>query len=649
MQPTGIHSLIVGFLSKQGFHLKDGMGIALFIFVVFFMVSCQDSRTARQIPVEDFFRKPEKSHFLISPDGNYISFLQEYGGKKNIFINHLQDHKTTRITSETDEDIVNYFWANDKELIFQKNRAPDEPLSIYAVNRDLYAVRNLITPQKMRLRWLGDHQRADNDELLVALNKRDSSVFDVYRLHINDCSLNMVAKNPGNITKWYTDLDGKIRLAISSDGVNETILYRQKEEAPFVPVMTNNFMSRVKPLRFIQGKPDHIYALSNLGRDKLAFVEIDLKKAEEVRTIYHHPDVDLNDIRFSESQQELLYAQFDTSLPEKHFFNDAVDSIHQFLKERLENREFDVLDANDEKLKYIIRSYSDTDPGAIYFFSYLDSELIKLADVNSTLNGTILSEMKPIAFQASDGKTLNGYLTLPIGTKGKNLPLIVMPHNGPSWRNVWGYNNEVQFLANRGYAVLQVNYRGSTGYGKEFWISGFRQWGGKIQEDIADGVRYLIKNGVVNPEKIGVYGFSFGGFSALYGACFYDDLYTCAVSYSGITNLFTYLKEIPPYYKQSLEMFYEQVGNPNENPDYFKEVSPIFHTDKIEMPVFIAQGGKDDRGNVNETNQIVRELKARNVQVQYLMFEKEGHYFTDEENRFTFYHELDRFLAKHLK
>ncbi len=224
-----------------------------------------------------------------------------------------------------------------------------------------------------------------------------------------------------------------------------------------------------------------------------------------------------------------------------------------------------------------------------------------------------------------------------------------MPHGGPDSRNSWGYNSEVQFLANRGYAVFQVNYRGSKGYGKKFWIAGFKQWGGEMQNDITDGVRWLISQKVADPTRIGIYGSSFGGYSALHGLCFRPSLYKCGASYSGLTNLFTYLKDIPPYYRPYLQMYYETVGNPEVDADYFRAVSPVFHTDKIRSPVLIAQGARDPRVNMNETNQFVKELKKRKVPVTYILKEDEGHFFKNAENKLEFYRELEKFLDKNLR
>lgn len=260
-----------------------------------------------------------------------------------------------------------------------------------------------------------------------------------------------------------------------------------------------------------------------------------------------------------------------------------------------------------------------------------------------------MCEMKPISYIARDGLKINGYLTLPLNSNAKNLPVVVMPHNGPGQRNTWGFNAEVQFLANRGYAVLQVNYRGSTGYGKDFYAAGFKQWGAKIQDDVDDGVLWLINRKIANPQKIAIYGSGFGGYIALNGAIKSPKLYKCAASNSGVLNLFSYLKSIPPYFKSNLQMYYDVLGNPDTDVDYMRQASPVFHADKINIPIFITQNIKDPRINSSDAIQFVKELKKRNAPVTY--FEKDETPFSmnREESRQQIYTALEQFLESNLK
>ena len=256
--------------------------------------------------------------------------------------------------------------------------------------------------------------------------------------------------------------------------------------------------------------------------------------------------------------------------------------------------------------------------------------------------------MTPIEYTARDGLKIHGYLTLPLGVESKNLPLVIIPHGGPSARDSWGFDSEAQFLANRGIAVLQVNFRGSTGYGKSFWQSGFKQWGRKMQDDVTDGVLWAVEQGIADKSRLAIYGGSYGGYSALAGAAFTPDLYACAVSYVGPSNLFTLLESIPPYWKPYLEMEYELIGDPSKDKELLEAVSPVFHAENIKIPLLVAQGANDVRVKKAESDQIVEAVRKTGRDVVYLVKDNEGHGFQNEENRFDFYRALGEFFRKHL-
>ncbi len=621
----------------------------LFLAVVIsgYLGGCENGKK-HVIPVEDFFSEPEKTNFRISPNGKYIAYLGLHERQKNIYVIHLDEgNREQRITSETAIGVQSCFWANDDELIFTKDKRADS-LQMFAVNRATSAIRHLMFPAAVRLRWIPP-SKVINNGFLIALNERDSTVFDVYRLRTDACQKELVAKNPGNIIKWFADLDGQLRLALASDSLKETMLYRNSEAEPFKPVVSNSFRNSIMPLGFSGKSRSHIFALSNVNRDKLALVEIDMDTGEEVRTIFSHPDVDVDHGGYSIDRGEMSYASYFTWKQQRHFLNARTRHVYEKMGKKLNGYELSILDRDTARNRFIVHSYTDKDPGAIYYYDLAKDELMKLADNSPALNDCMLAEMKPITYRTRDGRQIHGYLTLPPKSKGKKTPVIVYPHNGPSDRSKWGFNPEVQFFANRGFAVFQVNYRGSTGYGKEFWTAGFKEWGGKIQDDITDGVRWLINEGKVDSARIGIYGAGFGGYSALHGACFHSDLYACAASYSGFTNLFTYLKEVPPHLKPYLQMYYETVGNPETESELIKSMSPVFHSDNITIPVFIAQGGKDSWSTVNETNQFVQKLKKRKIPITYILREEEGRYFRDEGNRISFYRELGAFFDKYLK
>ncbi len=618
-----------------------------FLLLIFGTIACSTEPVVRQIPIEDFFKNPEKTSFKISPDGKYISYLQPYRNRLNIFVQAIGTENAVRITSGEDRNIYAYYWANNEQLLFLKDSDGDENRRLYAVNKDGSNMRDLIPDKKIRIRIIG-LDRVQNNQVLLALNKRDSTIFDAYRLNIQTGNLSLIAQNPGNITSWTADADGQLRLAVVSDGVSETILYRGSEKETFKPVFTNNFKTSFRPIGFSPEK-DVLYALSNQGRDKMALVALDCRSGKEKKVIYSHPDVDVSEAGYSGRNKKLLFAEYNTWKNQRFYLDDSIKRFFENIDKLLPQTEIRITDRNLAEDKFIIRTFTDRTPGAFYLYQTKTKELKKLAEVNSAIKAEELCEMKPVAYENRAGLTIHGYLTLPKGTQTKNLPVIVLPHGGPDSRNTWNYNAEVQFLANRGYAVFQMNYRGSTGYGKVFWSAGFKQWGGKIQEDITDGVKWLVKEGVADPKRVGIFGFSFGGYSALWGLCFQPDLYACGVSYSGLSNLYSYLKAIPPYYKPYRLMYEEMVGNPETDAEYFRKASPVFHTDKIRVPLLVAQGARDSRVNMNETDQLVKELKRRKVPVTYLVKENEGHVFRNEENRLDFYRHLEQFLKTNLK
>jgi dipeptidyl aminopeptidase/acylaminoacyl peptidase len=284
-------------------------------------------------------------------------------------------------------------------------------------------------------------------------------------------------------------------------------------------------------------------------------------------------------------------------------------------------------------------------------FDKASGDLKKLADLSPWLNEKELCDMKPITYKSRDGLTIQGYLTLPKGYTMENaklLPLVVNPHGGPWYRDSWGFNPEIQFLANRGYAVLQMNFRGSTGYGKKFWQASFKQWGLTMQDDITDGVNWLIEQGIADPKRVAIYGGSYGGYATLQGIVKTPDLYAAAIDYVGVSNLFTFMNTIPPYWKPMLDMMYDMVGDPKKDSIQLRETSPVFNADKIKTPLFIAQGANDPRVNKAESDQMIEALKTRGVDVEYMVKDNEGHGFHNEENQFDFYAAMEAFLQKHI-
>ncbi len=605
----------------------------------------QNNRVSR-IPLRDFFRNPEKVAFKISPDGGYISFMAPYEHRMNIFVQPVNGGEFKRITSETDRNISGYFWANNQTLMYFKDSGGDENFHLFTVGIDGSNNRD-VTPFGNVVAKLIDELPDKEEEVLIALNKRQPEIFDVYRLNTSTGELSMAAENPGNIAEWVTDHNGQIRVAIASDdGVNHHLLYRDTENEPFRSILTTNFRQSLSPQMFT---PDnrYLYAVSNIGRDKSALIVFDIANGKEMEELYAHPDVDVASVIYSYKQKKLLGASFITWALEYTFFDEERAQLQKHLEERLNGRAY-VVDADKEEQSFIVAATSDRNYGTYYLYNKTNDSLTKLAQIGEWLNQDELCEMKPISYTSQDGLTIHGYLTLPKGVEPKNLPVVVNPHGGPWHRDVWGFSPEVQFLASRGYAVLQMNFRGSTGYGRAFWEASFKQWGKTMQNDISDGVQWLIDQGIADPKRIAIYGGSYGGYAVLAGLTFTPDLYACGIDFVGVSNLFTFLNTIPPYWKPFLNMMYEMVGHPETDKEQLTETSPVFHVQNIKAPLFVAQGAKDPRVNINEADQIVNALRNKGVEVQYLVKENEGHGFHNQENKFEFYEAMEQFLKQHL-
>jgi dipeptidyl aminopeptidase/acylaminoacyl peptidase len=619
------------------------------LLMLFCLAACDQDKAGKIIPVNDFFKAQERMTYRISPDGHNISYLMLDGKDQNLYLEDVSTGKSSQITNMEGKKINFYFWVNSNELIYYREIDPVLRRSdIFIINKDGSNERQLTNNEKSRMRVLED-QLIDDRYLMVSSNKRDSTVFDVYRLNVRNGEMEMAARNPGNITNWITDVDGKLRLATSSDGVNETLLYRSAENESFRPIMTNNFKTTLRPIAFAPERENIVYAISDVNRDKSALVELDCNTGKELKVLYGNDSVNVTDAQYSRKNRKMSFVVFESWKKEKYFLDDSTKMLYKDLDQLLPNTETRIVDRDKAEDIFIVRTFTDRNPGSFYLFFYKTGKLKKLSDLNPGIKEEEMSPMKPISYTTRDSLTIYGYLTLPLNKKAQRLPVIVLPHDGPGSRNNWGYNPEVQFLANRGYAVLQLNYRGSAGYGKAFAASGFKQWGCKIQNDITDGVNWLIAKKIADPKRIAIYGTGFGGNIALNALYAKDHNYVCAASNSGVINLFTYLKSIPPYMKPNLQMYYEVIGNPLTDVERMRQSSPLFQVDKINKPVFITQNIKDPNINSGETLQFVKNLQKKNIPVTYLESDGEFSFGKDMEQRQKLYTALEEFFDVNLK
>jgi dipeptidyl aminopeptidase/acylaminoacyl peptidase len=457
----------------------------------------------------------------------------------------------------------------------------------------------------------------------------------------------LVAENPGSVTSWVTDHDGKVRAAVQTDGVNTELLYRAKEDEPFKKVLVTDFRESVDPAFFTFDNKE-LYATSNLGRDKAAIVRLDPENGKELEVLFEHPEVDAGGLIASEKRKVLTAAAFTRDKTEYHFFDEWRRELQEKLEKKFPGDEVALVSKNRDEDKFIVRTMSDRSRGAFWFYDDKSGEFRKLADVTPWLAEENLAPMKPVRIAARDGLELPAYLTLPPGKDPKNLPAVLLVHGGPWARDAWGFDSEAQFLANRGYAVLQVNFRGSTGYGRAFWEKSFKQWGKTMQDDLTDSAKWLVDQGIADPKRIAIYGGSYGGYAALAGMALTPDIYAAGISFVGPSNIFTLLATVPPYWEPMRKMNYEMIGDPEKDKDLLTAASPLFSADKIKSPLLIAQGANDPRVKKAESDQIVDALKKRGVDVPYIVKDNEGHGFGNEENRLYFFRAIERFLAKHL-
>jgi dipeptidyl aminopeptidase/acylaminoacyl peptidase len=600
----------------------------------------------KEIPMEDFFRNPEKCLVEVSPTGQYLSWMEPWEHRLNIFVMDVKTNKIERVTTAKERSIYGYVWAGKDRIVYVMDKGGDENTRLYGINPDGSNPIDFTSFDNVKCDIV-DELEEDDEHILFQMNKRNPEIFDIYRLNVMTGEMEAIAENPGNIRAWITDHNGKLRLAYTSDGVNTGLRYRETEERPWQQIANYDFKENIIPLFFSMDN-EFLYVASNLGRDKRAIYEFDLKRAKLGKMIYEHNDVDVYRLLYSRKRKLITGVWFNIDKGAYHFFDKDRRKIQDFLEEKIPGYEVSLASHNLEETIWTVYACSDRSRGSYYLLDLNNLVLTKLFDLAPWLPEDELAEMKPIVYTARDGLKINGYLTLPVNTQPENLPVVINPHGGPWHRDSWGFNAEAQFLANRGYAVLQMNFRGSTDFGREFWVKSFKEWGLSMQDDITDGVHWLVEQGIADSKRIAIYGGSYGGYAALMGIVKTPVLYAAAVDYVGVSNMFTFLSSFPPYWKPMQEMMYEMTGHPEKDSELLKSVSPALHADRIKTPLLIAQGANDPRVKKQESDQMVDALKARGIEVEYIVKENEGHGFFNEENRFDFYRAMEAFLKKHI-
>lgn len=604
-------------------------------------------RPAKRIEAEEFYKARQKTNFSISPGGQYIAYIGTKDHHNNIFVRKIGSQKVFSLT-DTDRDISSYYWGNKDYLLFLQDNDGDENYKLYRVNIHNSEIICLTDFENVQT-GIVDLLRSQDEIIIIRMNKRNPEIFDPYRLNIITGEMELLYENPGNLRSWMSDNSGIIRFARSN-----VLLYRQDDKSEFREVIKLGADDVFEP-QYFTGTNDHIYAYSNIDRDKIAIVEFDPDEGKEVKVLFENPDYDAfgDDERdyftYSQSKGKLLIALFTAEKRELVFFDRDLKKIYKKIKNKVgSNYEINFTSFSDDLTRSIIHVSSDRLEGIYYYYDSQSGLLEELANDSPWLEEKEMAEMKPISYRARDGLLIHGYLTLPKGLEPKNLPVVVNPHAGPQWRNSWIFDLRTQLLANRGYAVLQVNFRGSEGYGKKFLRAGFKQWGLKMQDDITDGVNWLIDQGIADKNRIAIFGWSFGGYATLAGVTFTPDLYACGIDLWGISNYFTLYRSFPPYWKSALAEINERWGDIVRDSVQMYQTSPVFHVGQIKAPLLIFQGANDVRVKRGQSDQMVEELRKHNKAVEYILIEGVGHGIRDEERQIRHMKIIEDFLAKYI-
>ncbi|HYO62619.1 MAG TPA: S9 family peptidase [Pyrinomonadaceae bacterium] len=610
---------------------------------------------------EIFFGNPEIAGAQISPDGKYIAFRKPYKDTMNIWVKRADEpfERARLITSETKRPIRGYFWSRDgRHVLFVNDFGGDENFNVYAVDpaaapaagAEAPAARNLTDMKKVRA-VIYEVPRSDPDAIYVGLNDRDPRWHDLYKVRLSTGERQLLRQNTERFGGYQFDNAGRLRLATRTPPNGDTEILRLDADGKATVIYSCNVFESCSPVRFDK-ENRRVYLTTNKGNvDLIRLVLLDPETGKE-EMVESDPmnRVDFGGARFSDVTDALIYTAYEDDKPRIYFKDKSFEADYRHLQKQLPNREFSFGSSTRDEMVWVVTAWSDTEPGETYLFDRKSKRLTRQYRIRERLPREHLAEMRVVRYKSSDGLEIPAYLTLPKGVAPKNLPAIIMPHGGPWGRDTWGYRSYAQFAANRGYAVLQPNFRASTGFGKKFLDSGNNQWGEKMQDDLTYGVRYLVGQGIADPKRVGIWGGSYGGYATLAGITFTPDLYAAAVAEVAPSNLITLLETIPPYWESFRVVFYKRMGDPNtpEGRAQLTRQSPLTHVAKIKTPLLITQGANDPRVNKRESDQIVVALRERNYPVEYIVAPDEGHGYARPVNNMAVLAAAERFLAKHL-
>jgi dienelactone hydrolase len=643
-----------------------------FAFWIYLLVNpwLGEAGPAAEIPVESFFRNLQYNEARLSPDGNYLGVLAPDSNRVGLAIIDLKDHVANWAFADRLADVASFFWLNTNRLAFRLTHDGYAESGLMAVDRDGKRLIRLVGAKgvganlmrRLAVDW-GTHFLSllpgSTDEFLVTsfehTGQADSETLlrfaNVYRMNFLTGKMSLEAKNPGHVISWIVDDHGTVRAGVGLYLTRFKVIYRDSATAPWQEIADYNYDEYgIWPISLA---PDNhsLFVSWRGGEDRSAIYRFDPKTRKALDLGFRHTEVDIDQAILSEKHQ-LLGVTCQSERPEVYWFDPNRSKWQQSVDKALTHTVNRLVSASQDGSKAIFLASSDLTPGAYYLMDTKLLRLEKLFELAEWIHPEEMAEMTPIHYAARDGLTIHGYLTLPKGSSGKNLPLIVNPHGGPQARDVWGFDEEVQFFANRGYAVLRANFRGSTGYGKSFEKAGNREWGLKQQDDITDGVNWAIEQGIADPKRICIYGASYGGFAALTGLEKTPKLYRCGISYAGVIDVETTLRihldaaMLNPVQRLRLEeaALAEMLGTKKEQKDHWKEISPLSHVEQIEVPVLLAYSEYDHRVPIGPARDLAKELKKRGKLYDFMVRDNEDHGFHQEVNRIALWKKVDEFL-----
>jgi dipeptidyl aminopeptidase/acylaminoacyl peptidase len=600
------------------------------------------------IPREVLFGNPERAAARISPDGKRLAYLApNKDGVLNVWVRTLGKQDDEVVTSDKKRGVRSYFWQWDSEnILYIQDKDGDENWHLYQTNLKNKRTRDMTPFDGIQAQTVAADPKFP-DTILIALNLDDATKHDVYRLNVKTGALELDTKNPGDVAGFTADNNLVVRAAqvYTPDGGNE---FRVRNDAKS-PWRVLHKWGREESLGGIYGfSPDNksLWLASSVGANTLRLLEMDIATGKS-KTVAEDKTYDVGGPMTHPTTNKLQAVSFVRERSEWQVLDPSVQADFDALG-KVRDGDLNIISRDLADTKWIIAYDLDNAPVSFYVYDRATKKADFLFTNRPKLEKFKLAKMTPVSFQSRDGLTIHAYLTLPAGKEPKNLPLVVNVHGGPWGRDTWGLDNEAQWMANRGYAVLQINFRGSTGYGKAFLNAGDREWGAKMHDDILDGKQWAIAQGYADAKRVCIYGGSYGGYATLVGVAFTPAEFTCGVDIVGPSNLVTLLKSIPPYWEPVRAVFRQRVGHEENDKEFLESRSPLFKADKIQVPLLIAQGANDPRVKQAESDQIVAAMRKNSKPVEYIVFPDEGHGFARPENRLKFYAAAEAFLAKHL-